>query len=302
MQDTILPARRPDRSGARNDVHLQALWLQGFASAHTRRAYASDVQAFRTWAGRPTLQTITLADLQGWQRHLVQTGQSTGSVNRRLAALRSLLSFGQRTGYLPFNVGTAVQVLPQADRLTERILPERDTLNLIHAAGASTPQGRRNRVLLQFLYYGGVRVAEACALQWQDLTDLDGVRPVAVIHGKGDRTRHVALPPDCAAALEELQPTPAEPQGPVFRTRSGRPLQPRAVYAIVKAAARRASLDAPVSPHWLRHAHASHALDRGAAVQVVQATLGHASLSTTTRYVHVQPGASSGHALARLDP
>ncbi len=292
--------RMPNLSGARNDAHLQTLWLDGFASRHTRRAYAADVQAFRAWAGQPPLRAVTLAALQGWQQHLVQAGQSPRSINRRLAAVRSLCTFGQRTGYLVFNVGTALSPLPSPDRLAERILSERDTLNLIHAAGASTPQGPRNQALLQFLYYGGVRVAEACALQWRDLTDVAGARPVAAIHGKGGRTRHVALPGECAQSLGRLRPQPPEPGAPVFRTRSGRALRPRAVRTMVTAAARRAGLDAPVSPHWLRHAHASHALDRGAAVHVVQATLGHASLATTTRYVHVQPGVSSGHSLARL--
>ena len=81
----------------------------------------------------------------------------------------------------------------------------------------------------------------------------------------------------------------------------GRPLDARAARGLVRAAARRAGLAAPVSPHWLRHAHASHALDRGAAVHEVQLTLGHASLATTSRYVHLRPDRSSGHALARLE-
>ena len=300
LPPATLPAPLPDRSGARNDAHLIGLWLAGCSSVHTQRAYARDVAACLTWAGPPPLPALTLADLQGWRQQLQDQGQSASSINRRLAAVRSLLTFGQRTGYLQFNVGAAVRPLPQADRLAERILPERDTLNLIHAAGAPTPQGRRNQALLQFLYYTGARVAEACGLQWRDLQDLAGARPVAAIHGKGGRTRHVALPLDCARALGPLQPDPADPESPVFRTRTGRALLPRAAGQIVRAAAQRAGLSAAVSPHWLRHAHASHALDRGAAVHVVQHTLGHASLATTTRYVHVQPGESSGHSLAKL--
>ena len=295
-----LPAPLPDRSGAHDDAHLIGLWLAGGSSVHTQRAYARDVAACRAWTGERPLAALTLADLQGWRAHLQAQGQSASSINRRLAAVRSLLTFGQRTGYLQFNVGAAVRPLPQADRLAERILPERDTLNLIHAAGAATPQGRRNQALLQFLYYTGARVAEACGLQWRDLQDLAGARPVVAIHGKGGRTRHVALPLDCARAVAQLQPDPADPEAPVFRTRSGRALLPRAAGQIVRAAAVRAGLTERVSPHWLRHAHASHALDRGAAVHVVQHTLGHASLATTTRYVHVQPGESSGHSLARL--
>ena len=300
LPPATLPAPLPDRSGARNDAHLIGLWLAGCSSVHTQRAYARDVAACLTWAGPPPLQGLTLADLQEWQQHLQAQGQAAASINRRLAAVRSLLTFGQRTGYLQFNVGAAIRPLPQADRLAERILPERDTLNLIHAAGAATPQGRRNQALLQFLYYTGARVAEACGLEWRDLQDLAGERPVVAIHGKGGRTRHVALPLDCARAVARLQPAEPEPQGAVFRTRSGRALLPRAAGQIVSAAAVRAGLTERVSPHWLRHAHASHALDRGAAVHVVQHTLGHASLATTTRYVHVQPGESSGHSLAKL--
>ena len=166
--------------------------------------------------------------------------------------------------------------------------------------GRPRPRARRNQALLQFLYYTGARVAEACGLEWRDLQDLAGARPVVAIHGKGGRTRHVALPLDCARAVAQLQPAAPDPESPVFRTRSGRALVRWAATQIVKTAARRAGLSARVSPHWLRHAHASHALDRGAAVHVVQHTLGHASLATTTRYVHVQPGESSGHSLAKL--
>ena len=298
--DTLPSAPLPDRSGARDDAHLIALWLGGCASVHTRSAYARDVAACRAWTGERPLPALTLADLQGWREHLQQQGQAASSINRRLAAVRSLLTFGQRTGYLQFNVGAAVRPLPQADRLAARILPERDTLNLIHAAGAATPQGRRNQALLQFLYYTGARVAEACGMEWRDLQDLEGDRPVVAIHGKGGRTRHVALPLDCARALAQLQPADPDPEGPVFRTRAGKALVRWAATQIVKTAAARAGLTDRVSPHWLRHAHASHALDRGAAVHVVQHTLGHASLATTTRYVHVQPGESSGHSLARL--
>ena len=300
MPPPTLPAAQPDRSGARDDAHLIGLWLAGCSSAHTQRAYARDVAACRAWTGERPLPALTLADLQEWRAQLLTQGQAASSINRRLAAVRSLLTFGQRTGYLHFNVGAALRPLPQADRLAERILPEGDTLNLIHAAGAPTPQGRRNQALLQFLYYTGARVAEACGVQWRDLQNLAGNRPVVAIHGKGGRTRHVALPVDCARAVAQLQPDVPDPEGPVFRTRSGRALLPRAAGQIVRAAAVRAGLSAAVSPHWLRHAHASHALDRGAAVHVVQHTLGHAARATTTRYVHVQPGESSGHSLTRL--
>ena len=294
------PLRAPNLSGARSDRALIRSWLALKPSPHTQRAYARAVQDFLAWSDSTPLAAVTVTRLQAWRAHL-ETRLAPTSVNARLAALKSLLAYAQRTGYLPLNVGAALAPRRVPARLAERILPERDALNLLAAAGGRT-QGPRNRALLLFLYYTGARLAEALGLQWRDLTRREDGATAAALHGKGGRTRYVALPPACADALWALQPPAAEPAGYVFRTRHGRPLDARAARGVVRAAARRAGLQAPVSPHWLRHAHASHALDRGAAVHEVQQTLGHASLATTSRYVHLRPDRSSGHALARLDP
>ncbi len=114
------------------------------------------------------------------------------------------------------------------------------------------------------------------------------------VHGKSGRTRHVAYPEAPAARLAAQLAEPANPDAPAVATATGRPMTRAGIQQIVKAAARRAWLDVAPSPHWLRHACASHSLDRGAPVHVVQATLGHASLATTSRYVHVRPGQSVG--------
>ena len=115
--------------------------------------------------------------------------------------------------------------------------------------------------------------------------------------GKVGKTRAVLLP---AGVWHELlaRRGAAGPDEPVFRSRTGGPLDPSQVLRIVKAAARRAGIDANVSPHWLRHGHASHALDRGAPVHLVAATLGHASIATTGRYAHARPSDSSSRYLA----
>ncbi len=289
-----VPAGRPNLSGVDSDRQLIAQWLLRHQSPHTRSAYAGDVRAFLAFAGDPRLAAVTVRHLQAWVSHLDGT-LAPGTVNRKLASLRSLLGYAQQTGYLPFNVGAAVRPRRVPDRLAERILPERDCLNLLAAAGR-TVQGARNTALLGFLYYTGCRVSEACGLQWRDLHLAEP--PTVALHGKGGRTRHVGLPPACGEALQRLRPGDRDPDDHVFTTRTGRALSRHEVGAVVKAAARRAGIDAPVSPHWLRHAHATHALDRGARVHLVQATLGHASLVTTSRYVHVRPGESSGHALA----
>ena len=294
---TPLPAP-PNRSGVGTDALLVEQWLALRQSDHTREAYARDVRDFLAFAGRPALGAVTLHHLQAWQGHLADSGRAASTVNRKLASLRSLLTHGHQTGYLQFNVGAALRPRRTPDRLAQRILPERDVLNLLAAAGG-TPRGPRNEGLLSVLYYTGCRVSEALGLQWRDLRLGDGIeRPVAALHGKGGQTRHVGLPPVCAAALRRLRPSPCDPGTFIFTTVAGRRLTRHEAAGIVKAAARRAGIELPVSPHWLRHAHATHALDRGAPAHLVQATLGHASLTTTSRYVHVAAGESSGHTLA----
>ena len=294
-----VPQPPPNLSGVETDQLLIAQWLQRRRSPHTREAYARDVAAFLAAAGHPPLRGVTLQHLTDWESELLDLGLAIATVNRKLASVRSLLSHGQRTGYLHFNVGAVVQPRPLPDRAAERILSEHDILNLLAAPGEHR-QGRRNRILLAMLYYTGARISEVLALRWRDLRlDPDpGGQPIVALHGKGDRTRHVALAAVCVAGLRSLRPDPPDPDARVFLTRTGSPLSRHGAAAVVRAAARRAGIEAKVSPHWLRHAHATHALLRGAPAHVVQGTLGHASLATTTRYAHMAQGESSGLVLA----
>ena len=122
-------------------------------------------------------------------------------------------------------------------------------------------------------------------------------RGQVTVLGKGGKTRAVLLQPGLWRELVALRGD-APDGAPVFRSRRGGHLTPKAVHEAVKAAGRRAGLPAGVSAHWLRHAHASHALDRGAPIHLVQATLGHVSVATTGKYLHARPNDSSGRYLA----
>lgn len=153
------------------------------------------------------------------------------------------------------------------------------------------------QLILKTLYYGGLRVSELCALRWRDL-QVRGDRGQMTVFGKGDKTRAILLP---ASLWQELQQLRADSitDDSVFRSRvKGQQLDQSQVRRIVNAASRRAGLERGVSPLWLRHAHASHSLDRGAPIHLVQATLGHASVATTGRYLHARPTESSGKYLA----
>ena len=153
----------------------------------------------------------------------------------------------------------------------------------------------RNRVLLTLLYAAGLRISEVVGLVWRDCAPRDDAGQITVF-GKGGKTRVVLLPASTWRALGTLR-AGAAADAPVFESRKGGALDPSSVHRVVKAAAERAGLDPAVSAHWLRHAHASHSLDRGAPIHLVQATLGHASVATTGRYLHARPNDSSGRYL-----
>jgi integrase/recombinase XerD len=264
---------------------LIELWLGTKMSPHTRRAYRAEVERFRAAAAKP-LGSITMADVQRYAQELGKGSLKPASQNRAMTAIKSLLSFGHETGYLAFNVGTAVKLRPNPDSLAQRILDESEIVRLIDRA----PEGR-DRVMLRLLYMSGVRVSELAQLKWCD-TMPRGEAGQITVFGKGGKTRAILLKPKTWTLLLSLRGD-AGAVDPVFRSRKGGHLDVSQIRRIVYAAARRAGLSKKVSPHWLRHAHASHALDRSAPIHLVQTTLGHVSVSTTGRYLHAKPTESS---------
>ncbi len=281
---------RPGAPQASSDDQLVEMWLHG-RSLNTQRAYRADVERLRERVGKP-LPAITLADLQVFANSL--TGGAAASRYRILSSVKSLLAFGHRIGYLPFDVGRALRLPAVRDRLNERILSEADLHRIL-----SLEPNSRNRAILTLLYASGVRVSELCALCWRDLQP-NGDAGQITVFGKGSVTRSIQLPRSVWQLVLALRMKSGSLDDPVFRSRKRKNLgflQPVAILRIVRAASRRAGIDLPVSPHWFRHAHASHALDRGAPIHLVQATLGHASITTTGRYLHARPKDSSGRFL-----
>jgi integrase/recombinase XerD len=273
---------------ASSDDELVRLFLGTYGSANTRRAYAGDVSAFRTFVGMP-LARVTLGDVQAYAATLVD--MAPASAARRLSAVKKLTGFGLKLGYLQFNTAAPVPLPKIKDTLIERLMSEEQVLTML--AAVKRP---RDAALLRLIYGAGLRVSEACGLRWRDVTPRDEAGQINVF-GKGGKTRIVLLPQRLWDRLVALRAS-AGPDDPVFRSRKAGALQRGQVHLIVKAAAKRARLSPSISTHWLRHAHASHALDRGAPVHVVQTTLGHASLTTTTRYTHARPGDSSARYLS----
>jgi integrase/recombinase XerD len=261
------------------DAELVALWLHG-KSPNTVRAYGDDVAAFRRFTGKP-LRATYLSDLQRYADSLVGAPATRG---RRLKTLKSLLSFATRMGYLPFNAGAAIHGPALEQKLAERILSERQVFALLEAVEDQP----RYHALIRLLYNGGLRVSELVTLRWRNL-----VEGVANVTGKGGKTRVVRLSRGTWAELQALRTAETIGEDRVF------PMSAVNAWKRVKRAARLAGIsDVPVSPHFLRHSHGTHALRRGADLATVRDTLGHASIATTSRYLHARPEKSSGDYLA----
>jgi integrase/recombinase XerD len=273
---------------ADSDQHLIDLWLHG-RSRHTQRAYRRDAEQLLAAIQKP-LRQITLGDLQQFAVQLAESGLEPTSIYRSMSAVKSLFAFGHRLGYLQFDVARPLRLPALREKLAERILEETDVLRMI--ALESMP---RNKAILLTLYAGGFRVAELCSLKWSDLQSRNTAGQITVF-GKGGKTRTILMPQSVWNALQLLRNDAGE-NAPVFRSRKGGHLDESQIWRIVRKASERAGIDKDVSCHWLRHAHASHALDRGAPIHLVQQTLGHSSISTTGKYLHARPTDSSGNYL-----
>ena len=296
---------------ARSDAELLALWLHGRAG-HTQRAYQRAVGRFLRSVRRP-LPAVTLGDLQAFAAELEREGLAPAS--RAADPGGGEVAAGLRAaGGLPaLRRGAAVSLPPVKDALAERILDREAVLRLI-----DREPDARNRALLRLLYAGGLRVSEACALRWRDLQPRDDAGQVTV-YGKGGKTRVVLLSPATWRVLLALPGATAvanrgedrdggegagsvgDRDAPVFpscRSGAARPAPGLAPGARRRRPGRPPGGEGRVSPHWLRHAHATHALEHGhAPIHLVQATLGHASVATTSRYLHARPTDSSARYL-----
>lgn len=272
---------------AENDAQVIALWLHG-RGVNTRQAYERDIARLFEYVHK-ALSQITLRDVQDF----IDSLHGAVSTKRRvISALKSLFSFALKVGYIRFSVAAAVRAPKAMDTLAERILPEAR----IHEMIALTPKGR-DRMLLRLLYATGGRVSEICAVKWRHVQP-NGDSGQITLFGKGGKTHAVLLPRSLWGDLNAFRGG-ANEDGPVFVSRKrGGHLNRSQVFRIIQAAARRAGIRRRVSPHWFRHAHASHAMDRGAGIHLVCATLAHSSIAVTGRYLHAKPTDSSAKFLA----
>jgi len=265
---------------------LRHLSVERNASAHTLRSYRGDLADFQRFLGARGIADLTGADartVRAWLADLHARGLDPASIGRKLAALRSCARFLVRRGAIERNYAREVRG-PRQPRKLVSFLPADEATQLVEGravGGASRP---RDVAILELLYASGLRVSELSGLD-VDALDRPG-RAVRVV-GKGRKERIVPFGEPAARALEAWLGLRGEHAGPLFTNPRGRRLTVRSVYTIVRRSARAAGLTRPVTPHTLRHTFATHLLDRGADLRMIQELLGHSRLSTTQRYTHV---------------
>jgi len=277
---------------------LRDLEVRG-GSAATRRSYGSDLQQLMEWlaARGCVVDTLDRRAVRAYSADLGRRGYAPATLARKLSTLRGLSRFLTERGVLGADP-TRLLPGPRRRRRLPRVLTESEVEALLGAAGGTEPLALRDRAILELLYGCGLRSQEVVALA---LADLKPAQAQLIVHGKGGKMRVVPVGEEAAAAVrrylergrgllaadrENDARAAASERRPLLVSRSGRALLTSDIRRLVVRYCRRAGLDA-ASPHMLRHAYATHMLERGADLRVIQELLGHASVSTTQVYTHV---------------
>jgi integrase/recombinase XerD len=269
----------PKLTNAATDTELIRLWISQ-KSLTTQKTYITISQQFLTFAGKE-LQSVKLEDVLLWLESFQLRGKSQNTINNKLAAIKSLFSFGVKTGYLANNPASMIKTIKAKDALNERILQASEVKELINSASTE-----RDRAILILLYILGLRISELVGLNWSDF-QLTSEAIAVTIFGKGHKTRTLLI---TRTLWSELQQLPrSDKTEAVFLSRFGNRLDRHAIHRLIKKAVEKAGINPHTSAHWLRHAHACHSLNNGAGIDLLMKSLGHSSLAVTSRYLHVQP-------------
>ncbi|HVE49742.1 MAG TPA: site-specific tyrosine recombinase XerD [Casimicrobiaceae bacterium] len=275
------------------DAFCDRLWLQDGLAQASLAAYRRDLSAWSKWLdahGSSSLRAATRAHIEAWLADQFEAKSRASSIGRRLSALRRFYRQQQEAGTVRDDPTTLVRT-PKRPRRLPKNLSEASVEALLDAPDVKTTLGLRDRAMLEVLYATGLRVSELVGLK-RGQVSLDA--GVVRVLGKGSKERLVPLGDEAAHWLQRyFDRARAELAGVsksdhVFLTARGGPLTRQAFWALIKRTAIVAGLaPAKLSPHVLRHAFATHLLNHGADLRVVQMLLGHADITTTTIYTHV---------------
>ncbi len=278
-------------SAAAIDRFLDAVWLERGLSPNTLSAYRADLTALDRWLqSRGTvISEAKRADILAFIAWRVEAGARPRSTARQLSSFRRFFRFSVRDSGLKEDP-TAQIAMPKIGRSLPKSLTEEEVDSLLGAPVVTDPLGHRDRTMLEVLYATGLRVSELVNLRSSQVNLNQGVLRIV---GKGDRERLIPLGEEAVRWLNEFANGPRleillERQTDcLFPTRRGDRMTRQAFWHIIKRYAQKACVQKALSPHTLRHAFATHLLNHGADLRVVQMLLGHSDLSTTQIYTHV---------------
>jgi integrase/recombinase XerC len=296
MTTTTAADVRPERLEAESLLtrYIDALRAEKNLSPFTLRNYANDLRHYFDFldeqdAGVTSVDKLTL---RAYLSSLVEEGLASSSVMRKVSTLRSFYRYLRFEGVIESDPLLGVRG-PRRERRLPNFLTQEQIDSLIAAADDDTPQGLRDRAILELLYASGLRVSEIAGL---DAINADLSERTVRVWGKGSRERVVVMGVPAARAVERYlvdgRPRLARrAEAALFLNRDGGRLSQRGVQVVVRKHALKAGLERRVHPHLLRHTFATHLLEGGAEIRVVQTLLGHANVNTTQIYTHVTEGA-----------
>jgi integrase/recombinase XerC len=267
------------------DKFLRHLEIERGMSSHTLRAYRKDLEEFTVHAQKDAAD-IEMIDVRGFVAQQIKKGLTKTTAGRRLSTVRSFLKFLTREGYLKANPAKLVTT-PKAEKHLPKFLSVDDVFSLIEKPDAIGFIHVRDRAILELLYSSGLRVSEVAGLNVEDVNTREGL---VKVRGKGKKERIVPMGSKAVEAIRGYMTEKIllkKKSKTLFLNKRGTELSERGIRRIVVKYARLIGVSGQIGPHTLRHTFASHLLQAGADLRVIQELLGHASLSTTQKYTHL---------------
>ena len=286
-----IPVELPALIVAQIDQFCDTLWLEDGLAKNSLEAYRRDMRLFAEWlhvSKSKHLLEVSEADIFSYVAEKHSESKAT-SANRRMTVLKRYYQLAFRQNQISTNPCTKLKSAKQANRLP-KTLSEKQVEQLLIAPDENTALGLRDRTMLELLYACGLRVTELVSLRSLDMSLNDGVLRIT---GKGNKTRLVPFGEVARMWLERYLSEAraailgAQIDDALFVTARGGAMTRQMFWILIKKYAAQAGIIAPLSPHTLRHAFATHLLNHGADLRVVQLLLGHADISTTQIYTHV---------------
>jgi integrase/recombinase XerC len=260
-------------------------------SPHTLDSYRRDLLSLLRHArdqGSDSAEQLVEADLRQWVSRLHRDGLASSSIQRSLSAARSFFNYLGREHGRPRNPAASVQAPRRARRLPRTL--DADQVNKFLSFTEDSVIARRDRAIAELFYSSGLRLAELAAI---NVSDIDGHSRLLTVTGKGNKTRTVPVGSVALEAIQrwlEVRPRPTgegDSDGALFTGNHGRRISPRSIQARLRLQGRKAGMRQDVHPHMLRHSFASHLLESSGDLRAVQELLGHANISTTQIYTHL---------------